>query len=113
LAFSPNGQTLAVGGDGIGNHGEVGLWDAASRQRTATLSEGSPVESVAFSPNGRTLAIGVFNGVVELIRQGVSDGGDAMLSRLICGEVRRNMTRAAWSQNVPDQPFHKTCPGYP
>ena len=62
MAFSPDGQTLAVGDDG----GHVGLWDTSSGQRTATLAEGSPVDSVAFSPNGQTLAVGDYGGHVGL-----------------------------------------------
>ncbi len=59
VAFSPNGQTLAVGD----YNGDVGLWDTASGQRTATLAVGSPVYAVAFSPNGQTLAVGDDDGV--------------------------------------------------
>jgi WD40 repeat protein len=62
VAFSPKGQTLAVGDYG----GGVGLWSTASGTRTATLSEGSLVNSVAFSPNGQTLAVGDYGGGVGL-----------------------------------------------
>ena len=54
VAFSPDGQTLAVGDSG----GHVGLWDTATGRRTATLAEGSAVYSVAFSPDGQMLAAG-------------------------------------------------------
>jgi len=64
VAFSPNGQTLAVAVGDTG--GDVGLWSTASTKRTATLSEGSPVSSVAFSPNGQTLAVGDYGGDVGL-----------------------------------------------
>jgi WD domain, G-beta repeat len=109
VAFSPGGRMLAVG-DG---DGDVGLWDTASGQRTATLAEGSPVKSVAFSRNGQTLAIGDLNGNVVALRQGLSDLTGSFLSRLICGEVRRNMTQAQWTANAPGQPYQKTCPAYP
>ena len=63
VAFSPNGQTLAVGDSG----GYVGLWDMASRKRAVTfLYEGNEVNSVAFSPNGQTLAVGDSGGDVGL-----------------------------------------------
>ena len=62
VAFSPNGQLLAIGDAG----GDVGLWDTATGQRTATLAEGSAVNSVAFSPNGQMLAVGDAGGDVGL-----------------------------------------------
>ena len=63
VAFSPNGQTIAVGDEA---DGKVGLWDVADGQRTATLSGGNSVTSVAFSSNGQTLAVGDFDGNVRL-----------------------------------------------
>ena len=62
VAFSPNGQLLAVGD--ISGH--VGLWDTVSGKRTATLPEGSAVNSVAFSRNGQLLAAGDAGGHVGL-----------------------------------------------
>ena len=93
--------------------GDVSLWDTASGQRTATLAESSPVESVAFSPNGQTLAIGDLNGNVALLQQSLSNLTGGFLSRLICGEVRRNMSQAQWAANAPGQPYQKTCSAYP
>jgi WD40 repeat protein len=62
VAFSPDGRTLAVG-DGAGN---FGLWDVASRTRTADLSEDSAVYSIAFSPDGQTVAVSGNAGDVSL-----------------------------------------------
>jgi WD40 repeat protein len=109
VAFSPDDQTLAAGDTG----GDIGLWDSASGRRIATLAEGGPVYTVAFSPNGQTLAIGGLNGDVALLRQSLWNLTDGFLSRLICDEVRRNMTQAQWTANAPGQLYQKTCSAYP
>ena len=59
VAFSPNGEILAVVSS------VLGLWNVATKQQIATLrGEGQPY-SVAFSPDG-TLATGLWNGTIEL-----------------------------------------------
>jgi hypothetical protein len=27
--------------------------------------------------------------------------------------VRRNLTRAEWRQDLPGEPYHRTCPAWP
>src|SRR5436309_1061763 len=51
FAYSPDGKTLATGGDG------VRLWDTASGQVKANLPAGN-VLTLAFSPDSQTLATG-------------------------------------------------------
>jgi WD40 repeat protein/tRNA A-37 threonylcarbamoyl transferase component Bud32 len=53
LAFSPDGQTLAVGGPR-----GVALWDMAAGRLGATLDGAEGAFAVAFSRSGRTLAVG-------------------------------------------------------
>src|SRR5207249_1730198 len=50
---SPNGRTLAIGGDAPG----VRLWDAGAGRQTVTLdTHGMKVAWLAFAPNGKSLA---------------------------------------------------------
>ncbi len=54
MVFSPDGRTLATGGDG----GIVRLWEAATGTLQHTLNHAQAVYSMAFSPDGRDLATG-------------------------------------------------------
>jgi hypothetical protein len=66
----------------------------------------------AFSPDGQTLAIGDLNGNIALLRQSLWDLPGGFLSRLVCGEVRMNMTQVQWMANAPGQSYQKTCSAY-
>ncbi|GHE97436.1 hypothetical protein [Streptomyces fumanus] len=56
--FSPDGRTLATGGNG------VELWDARTGRHLRSLpGPVSPVDALAFGPDGRTLATGNDDGV--------------------------------------------------
>jgi WD40 repeat protein len=57
VAYSPDGATVAVGGDG-GKSLAVKLFDAATGEERLKIPfpDGTSVRSVAFSPDGRTLA---------------------------------------------------------
>ncbi|MEG4200395.1 WD40 domain-containing protein [Microcoleus sp. Pol12A5] len=62
IAFSPDGQLLAMGD----TNGEIHLWQMPEVRLLRTSKEyGSIVLSVAFSPDGKTLATGGSNGTIR------------------------------------------------
>src|SRR5262249_57755882 len=64
VAFSPDGETVAGGGE----EGTVNQWDVKTGDQRKTLRwHGGPVGAVAFSPDGRWLASGGVDRTVQLV----------------------------------------------
>src|SRR5262249_8643795 len=69
VAVSPDGKTVAsAGGGGVGEPGELKLWDVGTGKLMADLSARSAlaISAVAFSPDGKTLASAGQDALVHL-----------------------------------------------
>lgn len=106
VMFSPDGHALLT----ADNRGNVDVWNVATGQLFARLTEAGPVTTVLFAPHGPDVAIGGENGQITLLRQDLTNFSPEFYRRLICGEVRGNLTPAQWAQYAPGQPYQKTCP---
>jgi WD40 repeat protein len=63
VVFSPDGKTLASGGEG----NTIKMWDVATGKEQATLKgHTDSVNSVAYSPDGKTLASGGWDKTIKL-----------------------------------------------
>ncbi len=116
VAFSPDGQTLAV--EYSDDHGRgVVLWDVPLRRRLGKrpldVAEGD-VTSLAFSPDGKTLAVGFRN--IDARQAGrISRGGVVLFDidpeswKERAGRIaNRNLTREEWREYLPDTPYRAT-----
>ncbi|GAA0297693.1 hypothetical protein GCM10009540_16100 [Streptomyces turgidiscabies] len=104
LAFSPDGRTLAVGG----NAGTVQLWDIATQQPLGPSlpTPGESIDTLAFSPDSTMLYAG---GEHVALQRYVVDPDRAV--SLVCSRAgNTELARAQWRTYVPDRPYQQVCP---
>jgi WD40 repeat protein len=85
VAFSADGQSLAVGGSAEGRQpGVIGLWDTATWRRRAELTgHGFRVKGLAFTPDGQGLA-------------SVSEADKSVWLRDVAGGRRSLLLKGLW-----------------
>ena len=99
LAFSVDGAHVVTGGGDRMVH----VW-SASGQNLALIPHPAPVLAVSFSPDGRLVISAAADGTV---RSWSWRAGD--LVELICGRLKRNLTREEWGAHFGDTPYNRTC----
>ncbi|MFI5549179.1 hypothetical protein [Streptomyces sp. NPDC051738] len=103
LALSPDGSTLAVGGEA----GSLQLWDVATQQPLGRplTTPGEPIDTVAFGADSGTVYAGSAH--VPLQRYTI-DPSKAVGT--VCARTGGNgLTRAQWQRYVRDVPYRKVC----
>ncbi|MGY1499408.1 nSTAND1 domain-containing NTPase [Streptomyces sp. QTS52] len=104
LAVSPDGATLAVGGDA----GALQLWDIATQQPLGgpLTTPGEPVDTLAFSPDSGTLFAGSAH--VPLQRYAVAP---ERAVTLVCARAGTgaDLSRERWRTYVPEVKYRRVC----
>ncbi|MEU0726352.1 hypothetical protein [Streptomyces sp. NPDC006140] len=103
LALSPDGRTLAVGGDA----GSVQPWDVATRQPLGgpLTTPGESIDSLAFAPDGTTLYAGSPH--VPLQRYVVDP--ERAVTEVCARTGSTGLARTQWHTYVPDAPYRRIC----
>ncbi|WP_030939227.1 hypothetical protein [Streptomyces sp. NRRL S-646] len=103
LAVSPDGTTLAVGGEA----GSLQLWDIATQQPLGSplTTSGEQIDTVAFSADGGTVYAGSAH--VPLQRYSIDP---ARAVATVCARAGgEGLTRAQWRTYLPGVAYRKVC----
>ncbi|MEU1178953.1 hypothetical protein ABZ464_15125 [Streptomyces sp. NPDC005820] len=103
LALSPDGHTLAVGGDA----GTLQLWDTTTQQPLGgpLPTAGEPLTSLAFTPDGTTLYTAGLHVPLQHY-----DLDPARVTAHVCARAGgKDLTREEWRTYAPDVGYRRVC----
>ncbi len=103
LAISPDGSTLAVGGEA----GSLQLWDVATQQPLGRplTTPGEPIDTVAFGADSGT----VYAGSAHVPLQRYTIDPSKAVGTVCAGTGGNGLTRAQWQRYVRDVPYREVC----
>ncbi|WP_460068161.1 nSTAND1 domain-containing NTPase [Streptomyces sp. YKOK-I1] len=103
LAVSPDGKTLAVGGEA----GSLQLWDIPTQQPLGDplTTSGEQIDTLAFSPDGGTVYGGSDHVPLRHYTVDPAKAIETVCARTDDGEL----PRAQWRTYVPGVPYRKVC----
>jgi WD40 repeat protein len=108
LTFSQDGALLAS----ASSNGTIVLWDTATLQPLGDPLKAAETEQnasiIAFSQNDKSLVSLSESGSLILF----DTNTESWLNQL-CERVGRNFTQEEWVYYFPDEPYRKTCEGWP
>ncbi|MEU6256660.1 hypothetical protein [Streptomyces sp. NPDC047043] len=103
LAISPDGRTLAVGGEA----GSLQLWDIATQQPLGSplTTSGEEIDTVGFSADGTT----VYAGSAHVPLQRYEIDPTRAVATVCARAGGSGLTRAQWKTYLPGVPYRRTC----
>ncbi|GGK74051.1 nSTAND1 domain-containing NTPase [Streptomyces flaveus] len=107
LAVSPDGSTLAVGGEA----GSLQLWDIATQQPLGgpLTTPGEKIDTVAFSADSGTVYAGSAHVPLQRYTIAPSKAVETVCARLAESGDPAGLTRAQWKTHVGDVPYRRVC----